>query len=74
LQINPGLGGIVFGIFNGTANGLIRFDGIEFDTFDISGGSLKDNEVSCLIEDDAGRLWAGITTVVLLKFMLFFKV
>ncbi len=43
----------------GTANGLVRFDGVDFKTFDISTGSLRDNEVSSLIEDDAGGLWIG---------------
>lgn len=43
----------------GTANGLVRFDGVEFDIFDIATGSLKDNEVSCLAEDSGGALWIG---------------
>ena len=43
----------------GTANGLVRFDGVNFTTFDIRSGSLKDNEVGCLVEDDEGVLWIG---------------
>ena len=43
----------------GTANGLVRFDGVDFTTFDVSTGSLKDNEVSGLVEDATGGLWIG---------------
>jgi len=43
----------------GTASGLSRFDGVNFTTFGTQNGSLKDNEVSCLQEDDNGALWIG---------------
>jgi ligand-binding sensor domain-containing protein len=42
----------------GTANGLVRFDGIDFTTFDTSNCGLRDNEISSLLEDDGG-LWIG---------------
>jgi ligand-binding sensor domain-containing protein len=43
----------------GTANGLVRFDGVNFTTFGISTSSLKDNEIGSLVEDDDGALWIG---------------
>jgi len=43
----------------GTANGLVRFDGVNFTTYDLHTGSLKDNEVGSLVEDDDGALWIG---------------
>jgi len=43
----------------GTADGLVRFDGVNFTAFDIHSGSLKDNEVGCLEEDNDGALWIG---------------
>ncbi len=43
----------------GTANGLVRFDGINFTTFGIHTRSLKDNEIAGLVEGDDGALWIG---------------
>jgi ligand-binding sensor domain-containing protein len=43
----------------GTANGLVRFDGVSFTTFGIHSGSLKDDEIGGLIEDNDGALWIG---------------
>jgi ligand-binding sensor domain-containing protein len=43
----------------GTANGLVRFDGVNFTTFSIQTGSLNDDEVVCLVEDDDEALWIG---------------
>jgi ligand-binding sensor domain-containing protein len=43
----------------GTANGLVRFDGVSFTTFGINTSSLKDNEISSLVEDNEGALWIG---------------
>ena len=43
----------------GTANGLVRFDGVNFTTFGIDTSSLKDNEIGSLVQDDEGALWIG---------------
>ena len=43
----------------GTANGLVRFDGVNFTTFGIDTSSLKDNEIGSMVEDDEGALWIG---------------
>jgi ligand-binding sensor domain-containing protein len=43
----------------GSAGGLVRFDGASFTLFNDQTGSLKDNEVWALKEDDEGGLWIG---------------
>src|SRR4029453_6828768 len=44
----------------GTEAGLVRFDGVEFRTFDRnSTPSLKANDVTALLVDNANRLWIG---------------
>ena len=43
----------------GTSDGLMRFDGVNFTTFGVSSGSLLDDEVISLLEDDEGALWIG---------------
>jgi ligand-binding sensor domain-containing protein/two-component sensor histidine kinase len=44
----------------GSQEGLVRFDGIQFTTFDKSRiKELKDNYITSLYEDDGGRLWIG---------------
>jgi len=43
----------------GTANGLVRFDGVAFTTFDTSNSGLRDNEISSLVEAGDGALWIG---------------
>jgi ligand-binding sensor domain-containing protein len=41
----------------GTPDGLLRFDGVRFVSFNVDTGSLKDNEVWALKADPAGGLW-----------------
>jgi len=41
----------------GTSDGLVRFDGIRFTTF--NQGQLKVNNVHALLQDRQGRLWIG---------------
>ena len=43
----------------GTANGLVRFDGVNFTTFGIDTSSLKDNEIGSVVEGNDGSLWIG---------------
>jgi ligand-binding sensor domain-containing protein/two-component sensor histidine kinase len=43
----------------GTDNGLVRFNGADFTAFTVESGSLRDNEVWALQEDDYGGLWIG---------------
>lgn len=43
----------------GTDNGLVRFNGAGFTAFTVETGSLQDNEVWALQEDDEGGLWIG---------------
>jgi signal transduction histidine kinase/ligand-binding sensor domain-containing protein len=43
----------------GTDNGLVRFNGASFTAFTAETGSLKDNEVWALQEDDEQALWIG---------------
>ena len=53
----------------GTANALMRFDGVNFTSFGISTGSLKDDEVISLVEDDEGALWIGTFCGGLTRYM-----
>src|SRR5450432_1876947 len=43
----------------GTDNGLVRFNGTTFTAFTVETGSLRDNEVWAIQEDDEGGLWIG---------------
>ena len=43
----------------GTDNGIVRFNGSSFTAFNVKTGSLKDNEVWAIQEDDEGGLWIG---------------
>ncbi len=43
----------------GTDNGLVRFNGTTFTAFTVATGSLRDNEVWAIQEDDEGGLWIG---------------
>ncbi len=43
-----------------TQGGLARFDGVRFEVFDRSNSpAILSNHITCLSEDDSGRLWAG---------------
>jgi len=46
-------------IWLATASGLVRFDGVNFKTFDNQFRNLSDNEISSLVEDNDGALWIG---------------
>src|SRR6185369_9198958 len=43
----------------GTDYGLVRFNGTSFTAFTVETGSLRDNEVWAIQEDDDGGLWIG---------------
>ena len=43
----------------GTDSGLVRFNGATFTAFTVETGSLRDNEVWAMQEDDEGGLWIG---------------
>ena len=43
----------------GTDSGLVRFNGSSFTAFNVDTGSLRDNEVWAIQEDDEGGLWIG---------------
>ncbi|MEP6902941.1 MAG: two-component regulator propeller domain-containing protein, partial [Actinomycetota bacterium] len=43
----------------GTDNGVVRFNGATFTAFTVETGSLLDNEVWSLLEDNEGGLWIG---------------
>jgi ligand-binding sensor domain-containing protein len=43
----------------GTVEGLARFDGLAFTTFDTSNSAIRRNDITCLQEDRAGALWVG---------------
>ncbi|MDI6802668.1 MAG: two-component regulator propeller domain-containing protein [Bacteroidota bacterium] len=44
----------------GTDDGLVRFDGMEFSTYNTSNtNAFKTNNISSLVEDRDGRLWIG---------------
>ena len=46
-------------IWLGTDYGLVRFNGTSFTAFTVETGSLRDNEVWAIQEDDEGGLWIG---------------
>lgn len=46
-------------IWIATFNGLARFDGLEFKTFDRRSGALPANETTVLLTTHDGELWAG---------------
>lgn len=46
-------------IWLGTDNGVVRFNGAGFTAFTVETGSLKDNEVWALLEDNEHALWIG---------------
>ncbi len=43
----------------GTQNGLVRFDGVEFEIFNRHNTPLEDNVIPALYEDKNGNLWIG---------------
>ncbi len=43
----------------GSDNGVVRFNGASFTAFTVETGSLKDNEVWALLEDNENALWIG---------------
>ena len=43
----------------GTDNGLVKFNGTTFTAFTVETGSLRDNEVWAIQEDNEGGLWIG---------------
>jgi ligand-binding sensor domain-containing protein len=43
----------------GTQEGLVRFDGVRFEVFDTTRGSIANNDVSALLESSDGTLWIG---------------
>ncbi len=43
----------------GTDGGLVRFDGVTFQSFNVRSGSLQDDEVWTLAESRTGALWIG---------------
>ena len=43
----------------GTAEGLAKFDGYEFRTFDVEGGALPSNSITALAPAGGGGLWIG---------------
>ncbi len=43
----------------GTQEGLIRFDGIRFTTFDRSNTTFKNNHITAMAQDTDGTLWIG---------------
>lgn len=50
-------------IWVATFNGVARFDGVRFKVFnDANTPALRNSLISCLFEDDSGRLWLGSDT------------
>jgi len=53
----------------GSQDGLVRFDGVKFVTFNTANTKgLGSNRFTCLFEDTAGRLWAGTEDGGLIKY------
>lgn len=53
----------------GTDEGLVRFDGLEFSTYNTNNTkAFKTNNVSSIVEDKDGRLWIGCTDGGLLSY------
>ncbi len=56
-------------IWLGTDNGVVRFNGTSFTAFTVETGSLKENEVCTLIEDNEGGLWIRVSKAELRAFV-----
>ncbi|MFT5142803.1 MAG: signal transduction histidine kinase/ligand-binding sensor domain-containing protein [Rhodothermales bacterium] len=52
----------------GTQEGLVRFDGYDFDVFDKSNSDISSNAIFSIYEDEDGVLWAGTRSGGLLRY------
>src|SRR5262249_30712372 len=53
----------------GTQDGLVRFDGVRFVTFNTTNTKgISSNRITCLFEDAAGALWIGTEDGGMIKY------